>query len=72
MKQFDEKLKYHFKKKLKKKDCGAGIGRVSKEFLLTVFEKVDLVEQNQGFLDQAKKYLFFDLRHKIKIKNKIK
>ncbi|CAJ0844211.1 6003_t:CDS:2, partial [Entrophospora sp. SA101] len=25
-------------------DCGAGIGRVTKHFLLKVFEKVDLVE----------------------------
>lgn len=38
-------------------DCGAGIGRVTK-FLLTDFlEKVDMVEQNPDFLDQAKSYL---------------
>ncbi|KAJ3028375.1 UNVERIFIED_CONTAM: hypothetical protein HDU68_001841 [Siphonaria sp. JEL0065] len=35
-------------------DCGAGIGRVSKYFLLNVFKKVDLVEQNPKFLDEAK------------------
>ncbi|KAJ3018595.1 hypothetical protein HKX48_002790 [Thoreauomyces humboldtii] len=35
-------------------DCGAGIGRVSKHFLLSVFDKVDLVEQTPKFLDQAK------------------
>ncbi|ORY26446.1 DUF858-domain-containing protein [Rhizoclosmatium globosum] len=35
-------------------DCGAGIGRVSKNFLLNVFKKVDLVEQNPKFLEQAK------------------
>ncbi|KAJ3071595.1 hypothetical protein HDU98_005097 [Podochytrium sp. JEL0797] len=35
-------------------DCGAGIGRVSKNFLLKVFKKVDLVEQNPKFLDEAK------------------
>ncbi|KAI9091849.1 alpha-N-methyltransferase NTM1 [Phlyctochytrium arcticum] len=35
-------------------DCGAGIGRVSKNFLLKIFEKVDLVEQNPKFLEEAK------------------
>ncbi|TPX55636.1 hypothetical protein PhCBS80983_g05153 [Powellomyces hirtus] len=35
-------------------DCGAGIGRVSKNFLLKVFDRVDLVEQEAKFLDQAK------------------
>ncbi|KAI9337259.1 alpha-N-methyltransferase NTM1 [Obelidium mucronatum] len=34
-------------------DCGAGIGRVSKHFLLNVFKKVDLVEQNPLFLKEA-------------------
>ncbi|TPX35778.1 hypothetical protein SmJEL517_g01913 [Synchytrium microbalum] len=36
-------------------DCGAGIGRVSKNFLLKVFDKVDLVEQNPKFLDEGRK-----------------
>ena len=36
-------------------DCGAGIGRVSKHFLLHTFDRVDLVEQNPAFLEQAKK-----------------
>ena len=36
-------------------DCGAGIGRVSKNFLLKVFNKVDLVEQNPKFLDEGRK-----------------
>ncbi|GAB5592907.1 hypothetical protein Unana1_07807 [Umbelopsis nana] len=36
-------------------DCGAGIGRVTKEFLLRVpFAKVDLVEQTPKFVQQAK------------------
>ncbi|KAI7869017.1 alpha-N-methyltransferase NTM1 [Spinellus fusiger] len=36
-------------------DCGAGIGRVTKNFLLKVpFQKVDLVEQEAGFVQQAK------------------
>lgn len=36
-------------------DCGAGIGRVTKNFLLQVpFEKVDLVEQASVFCEQAK------------------
>ncbi|KAJ3292276.1 hypothetical protein HK104_005406 [Borealophlyctis nickersoniae] len=35
-------------------DCGAGIGRVSKYFLLDIFAKVDLVEQNAKFLEEAK------------------
>lgn len=38
-------------------DCGAGIGRVSKFLLTDVFEKVDMVEQNPSFLEQAKSYL---------------
>nr|CAB3264469.1 N-terminal Xaa-Pro-Lys N-methyltransferase 1-like [Phallusia mammillata] len=38
-------------------DCGAGIGRVSKQLLLPMFKTVDLVEVNQAFLDQAKTYL---------------
>lgn len=35
-------------------DCGAGIGRVSKSFLLNHFNSVDLVEQTEKFLEQAK------------------
>lgn len=36
-------------------DCGAGIGRVTKNFLLRVpFDKVDLVEQAPNFVEQAK------------------
>ncbi|OZJ07019.1 hypothetical protein BZG36_00012 [Bifiguratus adelaidae] len=34
-------------------DCGAGIGRVTKNFLLKVFDHVDMVEQNAKFVKQA-------------------
>lgn len=37
-------------------DCGAGIGRVSK-ILSEYFEKIDLVEQNIHFLEEAKKQI---------------
>lgn len=42
-------------------DCGAGIGRVSKRVLLPLFSEVDLVEQNQTFLEKAKTYLVSEL-----------
>lgn len=38
-------------------DCGAGIGRVSKNLLLPMFKTVDMVEQNTEFLSAAKTYL---------------
>lgn len=38
-------------------DCGAGIGRISKLFLLHNFDSVDLLEQNEAFLERAKSYL---------------
>ncbi|RGB23221.1 alpha-N-methyltransferase NTM1 [Rhizophagus diaphanus] len=34
-------------------DCGAGIGRVTKHFLLRIFKKVDLVEYTPKFIKQA-------------------
>ena len=36
-------------------DCGAGIGRVSREVLLRVFDRGDLVEVNPKFVEQAKR-----------------
>ncbi|KAL3897490.1 MAG: hypothetical protein SGCHY_003381 [Lobulomycetales sp.] len=39
-------------------DCGAGIGRVSKNFLLQHFKQVDLVEQNKSFLETARETVF--------------
>ena len=38
-------------------DCGAGIGRVTKNLLLPLFDTVDMVEQNPEFLQTAKDYL---------------
>ncbi|XP_050598015.1 N-terminal Xaa-Pro-Lys N-methyltransferase 1 isoform X2 [Bombus affinis] len=35
-------------------DCGAGIGRITKNLLLNHFKHVDLVEQNLKFLEVAK------------------
>ena len=35
-------------------DCGAGIGRITKNLLLNHFKHVDLVEQNTKFLEVAK------------------
>ncbi|KAJ3092226.1 N-terminal Xaa-Pro-Lys N-methyltransferase 1, partial [Quaeritorhiza haematococci] len=46
-------------------DCGAGIGRVSKYFLLKVFKQVDLVEQNQEFLDVAKESYLGELAQRV-------
>lgn len=47
-------------------DCGAGIGRVTKNFLLKVpFKKVDLVEQAPSFCEQAKnEYLAKEIQEK--------
>jgi len=36
-------------------DCGAGIGRISKHLFLPLFDKVDMVELNGDFIEQAKK-----------------
>ncbi|KJE90861.1 methyltransferase-like protein 11A [Capsaspora owczarzaki ATCC 30864] len=41
-------------------DCGAGIGRVTKHFLLPNFETVDLVEQCGKFLTASIKYIGSD------------
>uniref|UniRef100_A0A182QGN4 Alpha N-terminal protein methyltransferase 1 n=1 Tax=Anopheles farauti TaxID=69004 RepID=A0A182QGN4_9DIPT len=38
-------------------DCGAGIGRISKELLLPMFEHVDLAEQNEEFCQAARSNL---------------
>ncbi|XP_034832306.1 N-terminal Xaa-Pro-Lys N-methyltransferase 1-like [Maniola hyperantus] len=38
-------------------DCGAGIGRVSKNLLMPYFQKVDLVEQDGKFINTAKKLI---------------
>lgn len=38
-------------------DCGAGIGRITKGLLLPIFDTVDMVEQNQTFLDQSRSFI---------------
>ncbi|CAL1269384.1 unnamed protein product [Larinioides sclopetarius] len=38
-------------------DCGSGIGRITKHFLLKFFKSVDMVEQNKNFLDASNAYL---------------
>ena len=38
-------------------DCGAGIGRITKRLLLPLFDTVDMVELNQGFLDEARAFI---------------
>jgi len=38
-------------------DCGAGVGRVSKELLVYFFQEVDLVDQNAKYVDEAKNIL---------------
>lgn len=36
-------------------DCGAGIGRITKNLLIRFFDHVDIVEQDCKFVEQAKK-----------------
>lgn len=38
-------------------DCGSGIGRVTKAVLLRIFQQVDMVDVNAGFLDEARRYV---------------
>lgn len=38
-------------------DCGSGIGRITKRLLLPLFSSVDMVEQNQAFLQKSQTYL---------------
>ncbi|XP_026492374.2 alpha N-terminal protein methyltransferase 1-like [Vanessa tameamea] len=38
-------------------DCGAGIGRVSRNLLMPYFLKVDLVEQDEKFINTAKQLI---------------
>lgn len=38
-------------------DCGAGIGRVTKGLLMPLFDKVDMVEQDENFCETAKTYV---------------
>mmetsp|Transcript_12767 Transcript_12767/g.21666 ORF Transcript_12767/g.21666 Transcript_12767/m.21666 type:complete len:269 (+) Transcript_12767:122-928(+) len=47
-------------RKLVALDCGAGVGRITDQFLLRRFYEVDLVEPLKHFLDEAEKQLTFD------------
>lgn len=38
-------------------DCGAGIGRITKNVLVNYFDCVDLVEQDENFVRKASEYL---------------
>ncbi|CAM1314286.1 NTMT1 (predicted) [Pycnogonum litorale] len=38
-------------------DCGSGIGRVTKCTLSKLFDRIDMVEQSEKFLDAARAYL---------------
>lgn len=38
-------------------DCGAGIGRVTKHVLIEFFDKIDMVEQDQNFVNSSREYL---------------
>lgn len=54
------KLLFKFKPspgKTRALDCGAGIGRVSKNLLMNEFQTVDLVEQDEKFCEKARESL---------------
>lgn len=38
-------------------DCGAGIGRITKNLLTRFFDKIDLVDQDPKFVEEARKTL---------------
>ena len=42
-------------------DCGAGIGRVTKNVLIPRFDLVDLVEQDEKFIKNAKEFIGEDM-----------
>lgn len=46
-------------------DCGAGIGRITKNLLSDIFVHVDLVEQNPIFLEKAKAFIGRTNKNKI-------
>lgn len=45
------------KSKLDFPDCGAGIGRITEGLLINKFDKVDLVERDEEFIQKAKEKL---------------
>lgn len=46
-------------------DCGAGIGRVSKNLLLKNFDNVEMVEVTKNFISEATNYLGEDLAKQV-------
>lgn len=57
-KQFLAQLQQNFGVQLNKvADCGAGIGRITKNMLLPLFQHVDLVEQSKRLLAGAPAYI---------------
>lgn len=46
-----------FKNLILLKDCGAGIGRITKFLLIPLFQEVDLLEQNSVFVAKCKDYV---------------
>ncbi len=38
-------------------DCGCGIGRITKHLLLPVFDKVDMVDVTESFIDKSTTYI---------------
>uniref|UniRef100_A0A914CHS5 Alpha N-terminal protein methyltransferase 1 n=1 Tax=Acrobeloides nanus TaxID=290746 RepID=A0A914CHS5_9BILA len=38
-------------------DCGSGIGRVTKHLLVPIFQKVDMIDVTESFIENSKKYL---------------
>ncbi|RNA12685.1 N-terminal Xaa-Pro-Lys N-methyltransferase 1 [Brachionus plicatilis] len=47
-------------------DCGAGIGRITKNLLLNNFESVEMVDVTEGFISKAKEYLDMDSARVVK------
>ncbi|XP_037945107.1 alpha N-terminal protein methyltransferase 1-like [Teleopsis dalmanni] len=52
-------------------DCGAGIGRVTKNLLMPRFDVVDLVEQDSAFATKAKEYCTMDSGNTLGFPNRL-
>ena len=65
MNKLSESKAQEFKdKQLKALDCGAGIGRITKNCLLKFFDKVDLLDNCANFLKEARAYIGEDVYDK--------
>ncbi|CAF0857933.1 unnamed protein product [Brachionus calyciflorus] len=49
--------KYHIGETKLAIDCGAGIGRITKNLLLKNFDYVEMVDVTEGFISEAKNYI---------------